>query len=46
MKDMIKTLKNAWVENPLEMLKISATIITLFASFYAVIWVGNAIGLQ
>jgi len=37
MKDMIKTLKNAWVENPLEMLKISATIITLFASFYAVI---------
>jgi len=46
MKDMIKTLKNAWVENPLEMLKISATIITLFASFYAVIWGGNAIGLQ
>ena len=46
MKDMIKTLKNAWAENPLELLKATIVITALFAGFYAVIWIGNAIGLQ
>lgn len=43
---MIKTLKNAWAENPLETLKMIAIIVTIFAGFYAVLWLGNAIGLQ
>jgi len=46
MKDMIKTLKNAWAENPLELLKAAVVITTTIAAFIAVLWLGNALGLK
>lgn len=46
MKDMIKTLKNAWVENPLELLKAATFFTTILAIFIATLWVGDTLGLR
>jgi hypothetical protein len=46
MKDMIKTLKNAWAENPLELLKAATFFTTILAIFIATLWVGDALGLK
>jgi hypothetical protein len=46
MKDMIKTLKNAWVENPLELLKAATFFTTILAILIATLWVGDALGLR
>ena len=46
MKDMIKTLKTAWVENPLELLKAATFVTTILAIFIATLWVGDALGLR
>lgn len=46
MKEMIETLKNAWAEDPLEMLKATTFFVTIFAVLIATLWVGDALGLQ
>jgi hypothetical protein len=46
MKEIITELKEAVKENPLEFAKMVLTIVCTFAAFYAIIWIGSAIGLQ
>lgn len=46
MKEIITELKEVAKENPLEFAKMVLTIIGTFAAFYAIIWIGSAIGLQ
>lgn len=38
-------MKNAVSEDMQEMLELTAYLATIFAAFYAAIWVGNALGL-
>ena len=46
MKEMITELTAAFKANPLEIIGMALTITGLFAAFYAIIWIGSAIGLQ
>ena len=46
MKEMITELTAAFKANPLETIGMALTITGLFAAFYAIIWIGSAIGLQ
>jgi hypothetical protein len=46
MKEMITTLTAAYKQNPKEFIMNVLTVITLFAVFYGVLWLGSAIGLQ
>jgi len=45
MKQLIKNIKNAVSEDTREMLELTAYLATIFAAFYAAVWVGNALGL-
>jgi hypothetical protein len=46
MKEIITELTAAAKANPLEFTKMVLTITGIFAFFYAIIWIGSAIGLQ
>jgi hypothetical protein len=46
MKEMITTLTAAYRENPKEFILNVLGLITLFAAFYGVLWLGSAIGLN
>jgi hypothetical protein len=45
MKQLIENMKNAVSEDTRETLEAIVYLTTIFAAFYAVIWVGNALGL-
>ena len=38
-------MKNAMSKDTREMLELTAYLATIFAAFYAAIWIGNALGL-
>jgi hypothetical protein len=46
MKEMITELNQAFKANPLQFIGMVLTITGLFATMYAVLWIGSAIGLQ
>ena len=46
MKEMITELTAAAKANPLEFAGMVLTITGIFAAFYAMLWIGSAIGLQ